>query len=154
MKISTANMPMTAARHSGANRIAAQRRAHGALFEILDAGRQGARAQNHGQVFGLLLGEAPVDYTLIVDLIFDDGDFLNLVVEHDGEIVADVSAGKAGEATATFAGQSETHRRLSVLVAGLVGGAQIAARHCRGARNQIPSLSAIAHRWDPRCGPA
>jgi hypothetical protein len=44
-----------------------------------------------------------------VDLIFNDSDFLNLVVEHDGEIISDVSAGEAGEATAAFAGKCEAN---------------------------------------------
>ena len=50
---------------------------------------------------------------------------------------------KAGETTAALARESETDRRLSVLVAGLVRSAQVAAGHCRCARNQVPGLPTV-----------
>ena len=117
MKISTASMPIMAARTPCADRIGAQRRTDGALFQILDARRQRARAQNHGQIFGLLLGEAAVDAALIVNLFLDDGNFLHLVVEHDRELVADVRAGEGCETPSAFAGQQRSSRWTAIFVA-------------------------------------
>jgi hypothetical protein len=79
MKISTASMPTTAAeRRRGSNPCPAT--VPPSLFQILDARRQRARAQDHGQILGLLLVHAAAaDFSGIADGLFNVGDFLNLL---------------------------------------------------------------------------
>ena len=129
-------MPMTAARTPCANRVGAQRRPHRHFLQILDSRRQRARAQGQRQVLRLLLGEAAGDATLIVNLLLNGRDRFHLVVEHHGQLVADVRAGERCEAPSALAGQAEIHVRPAVLIGAGVGGAQIAAAHGRGAADQ------------------
>ncbi len=47
--------------------------------------------------FDFLLGEAAVDHARVVNRLLDDGHFLHLVVQHDGQVVADVGPVKSVE---------------------------------------------------------
>ena len=129
---------MTAAMTPWLDGIGAQRRSHGALFQIADAGRKRAGAQHHGEVLGLLRGESAGDAAFIVNLLLDGGNFLDLVVEHHGQLLADVGAGEAGEAAPAFAGQQKADGGTAVLVGGGLGGAQVAPGNGRGAGDDVP----------------
>ena len=64
-------------------------------FQVNNLGRH--RFQHKTEVFGLLLSEMPSMRPLVVNPISDDGHALDLVVEHDGQIVADVIPGPFSE---------------------------------------------------------
>jgi hypothetical protein len=86
MKISTATMPMTAARHAGANRIRAQRRPHRALFQILDAAGSAPERRIIDKIFRRLLAHPPAaDRSLIANRFLNVSHFLDFVVEHYGQ---------------------------------------------------------------------
>ena len=108
MKISTAIMPITAARTPARIESAPSDGPTVRSSRYLMLGRQCARAQDHGQILGLLLVHAAAaDLALIANRLLDVRDFLHFVVEHHGEAVADVSGGEVKEALPAFAGQRE-----------------------------------------------
>src|ERR1700733_5986510 len=127
----------------GADRIGAERRPHGALFEILDACRQSTGAQDHGQVLGLLLVHAaPADFTGIADGLFDIGNFLNFVVEHYGQTIAHVRRGEVVEPLPPLARQLEADIGLTILIGARLGIPQVFPAVGGNPRDQIPSLVA------------
>ena len=135
-------MPTIAARTPDLNRVRAQRRPDRPLFQILDPRRQRARAQRHRQVLHLLIGKPAVDDARIADRFLDHRDFLHFVVENHRQIVAHVRRSKGVKLPPAVAGQNEAHRRLAVFVAARLRCAQIASRHRRRPRNQIPVFAA------------
>src|ERR1700686_479807 len=119
MKISTASMPIIAAftpgrieQHAGnrgihslALRIPDERRPHRALFEILNSCRERARAQDHGQILGLLLTHAAAaDFAGVADGLLDVGNFLHLAIEHHAETFAHMRGSETVEALSTLTG--------------------------------------------------
>src|SRR5205807_1043864 len=76
--------------HALPNRIRAERRPDGALFEVNDPCGQRARPQHESEVFGLLLRKAPLDFGAVAEFALDHGSALDLIAEHDGQIVADI----------------------------------------------------------------
>ena len=58
--------------HAVTNRIRAQRRADGALFQILDRCRKRSGTQNQAKIVRFLLAELAFDYAGIVDAAVDD----------------------------------------------------------------------------------
>ncbi len=76
-----------------ADGVGAEGRADRPLLEVLDAGRQGAGLEHDDQVVGLLRREPAADDAAgPVDPGFDDRGRLDLFVEDDGDLLADVRA--------------------------------------------------------------
>lgn len=67
-----------------------RRRSDGALFKIVDTGRQGARVQDHRQVFGSLRVHVAVDFDLISDRLIDARKFPNLAIKNHTQVVLHV----------------------------------------------------------------
>src|SRR5205823_3298800 len=78
-------------------RVAPERRADGALFERRQRCRQRSAAEDQREISGLLRSERPFDHALIVDAALDDRRRLDLVVEDDRDLAADVVAGEFAE---------------------------------------------------------
>ena len=101
MKTTTSTMPTMAADAAGMDRVGAEVGADGALLDDGERRRQRAGAQQQGQLVGLLRGEvAGDDAAAAEDRLADDRRADHLVVEHDGERLADVLAGGGAEARA------------------------------------------------------
>ncbi len=85
----------------------------GALFENGQRRRQRARAQQQRQVVGRLHGEAALDDAgAAEDRLADHRRADHLVVEHDGEGLADILARRVGEAARADRIELEAHHRL------------------------------------------
>ncbi len=106
------------------DRIGAERRTHRTLFKVTNTRRQRARTQDHGQVFGLLLGEGSGDASFVVNLLLNGRNFLNFIVENHGQLIVDVCAGKGCEAASTFTSQEETDGWTLILIPRGLGVAQ------------------------------
>ena len=101
------------------DRVAAERRADGALLEVGDAGRQGARAQHGREVLGLLLAEAALDRCRSSAMRrVDHRRRDHPAVEDDGEAGADVVAGELAEDLGARRGEAELDDRLVELADG------------------------------------
>ncbi len=83
---------------TSANRVGAQRRANGPLFDHSDARGQRAGAQVKRQICRLLVIRRSRDPTLIGDSVFDPRRTQYEIVEHYGEPVVDVCLRKAPKA--------------------------------------------------------
>ena len=70
----------------------------------------------------------------------DVGHFLHFVVEHHGQAVANVSGSEAVEPLPALAGEREADAGLAILIAAGLRIAQIFAAHRRNARHQVPRL--------------
>ena len=67
--------------------------------------RQRARAQDHRQILGLLLGHAAAaDFAGVADRFFNVGNFLHLVVQDHGQALAHVRGSEVEEALPALAG--------------------------------------------------
>ena len=126
------------------NRVSSERRANGALFEVLDGSRQGTGAQDHREILGLLLGERTGDAAGVADGFLDVGDLLHLAVEHDGQRLADVVGGELVEAVTAIAGQGEDHVGTATLFASGLSRAQIAPADGRDAADEVVDVAAFA----------
>jgi hypothetical protein len=93
--------------------------------------RQRAGIEQHGQIVGRLVGHASAgDVALVPDLVVNHRDFLDLVIQHDREILALVCARKLREVIAGCRGQEEVDLRLAgVGVLADAGAANIGAAH-------------------------
>ena len=99
---------------TGLDRVGAQPGADGALLEHGERCRQGAGAQQQGQVLGLVDAEvAGDDAGAAQDRLADLRGADHLVVEHDRQMLADVLAGGVAEALAADGVEAEgDHRRV------------------------------------------
>ena len=78
---------------AGLDRVGAEARADRALFGDVERRRQRAGAQQHGEVVGRLRREVAGDLARAAgDRLLDGRRGDHLVVEHDGEALADVLA--------------------------------------------------------------
>ncbi len=123
--------------HAGADRIGAERRTDGALFEIGQVRRQRARAQLQRQVLRFLVREVAGDAAFIVDARLDDRRRLHAVVEHDAELAADVGLREVAELARALLVQREAHRRTVVLVERRPRVAQVASGDRRHAAHDV-----------------
>src|SRR5678815_5286982 len=128
---------------AGSDRVCPERWPHRSLFQVGNTSRQCARTKNHGEVFGLLIGEPAGDNPAIPDRIVDARHLLDLAVKDDCQAVPDVPGGEFVKTLPTLACKREVHRWLTVVIAAGFGGAQIAACYSRGAGNQVPGLAAL-----------
>src|SRR5579859_226355 len=121
-----------------ADGVNAQRGTDTALFQNLDSRRQRPGFKLDAQIFGALLGEAALDDSLIVNFLFNGGKFDHPVIEHDGQIVANMGAGKVAKAVAAVTVQRETYNGgAGVAFGGGLGVANIASGNHRTAIQHI-----------------
>ena len=107
---------------AGADRVGAEARADRALLDDGQLGRQRAGAQQDGEVVGALHGEAAADLAgAAEDRLADHRRRDHLVVEHDGEGLADILAGDVAELPRAAGRQAEVDHRLvgALIEAGL-----------------------------------
>ena len=81
-----------------ADRVGAEGRADRPFFEVADPGRKRAGLEDDDQVVGLFDREAALDDAAVADAGVDVGGRLDLVVEDDGQVLADVGPGDLLEA--------------------------------------------------------
>ena len=116
--------------YAGADRICAEGRPHRALFQIGDTGRQSTRAENHRQIFRLLVAHAPAaDFAAITNRFLDVRDFLHFVVEHHGKALVHVRRSEIIKTLAAFASKGEAHAGLTVLVTARLSVTQVLTCH-------------------------
>ena len=91
--------PAAMAREPGSDRVGAETGADGAFLDDGQWSRQGAGAQQHGKIVGVLDGEVAADLALATDdRLANDGRADHLAVEHDGERLTDMARADIGEA--------------------------------------------------------
>ena len=135
--------PDDARQQAAPDRIGAQRSAHGALFQVGDAGGQRARLQHQRQVAGPLTREVPGDPAAVRNPALDNRHGVDLVVQHDGHGVAHVGLGVTAEALGAVGLDREIDLRLGVLILPDPRAAQVAPGDDRSARDDVPLLSAL-----------
>ena len=123
----------------------AEGRADGAGFNVGDGGRKRAGAEEQGEVFCLLLGEAAGDLALVADAGLDGGDLANLVFQHDGHGAGGgaggfVLVGVLEEAVAGLGGEGEGDVGAAVDVGGGLGVAEVGAFHFTGALEDVDAV--------------
>ena len=134
----------------GADRVGPQARADGALLEIVERRRQGARPQDQGEVGRLLRRELAAYAPLAAgDRLLDDRDRLHAAVEDDGEVAADVGPGEGREGPRAVPVQGEPDGRPVELVDRRPGVAQVAARDRRRAGHEVEHVRSVADRGVP-----
>ena len=99
---------------AGIDRILAEARTHGALLDDGQFRRQRAGAQQNGEIIRLLDGEIAGNLAGAAGDRAEDARRRNhLVVEHDGEGLADILAGHLAELLAAANVEAEIHHRLA-----------------------------------------
>ena len=111
-----------------ADGVGAERRADRPFLEVSDPGRKRAGLEDDDQVLGLLDREPPLDDAAVGDPGVDVRGRLDLAVEDDGQLFADVLAGDLLEAPWPFGVQGEGDGGVVPLVDGAADHAQVLAR--------------------------
>ncbi len=113
-----------------ADGVGAEGRADRPLLEVLDAGRQRAGLEDDDEVVGFLGREPAADDAALGpgDAVLDDRGRLDLLVEDDGDLLADVGAGDLLEAGAAVGVEGEGDGRAVPLVGHPADGPQVLAR--------------------------
>ncbi len=123
--------------HAGLDRVGAQGWTDCLFAQVVHFRRQRPRAQHQRQVLRLLRREAPEDLSVVGDAAVDPGRGEHLVVEHDGQVAADVLLRQRSEAAGAVVAQREADRRLIVLIQRLPGAAQVATGDRRDAAEDV-----------------
>src|SRR5580704_19623763 len=124
--------------NSGTDRIRPERRSDCPLFQVFDTRGQSTRIQNKRQVLGILFGHpTAADASLVANLRLNHGNFLDLVIQHDRQIVVDVLSGESRKTPSAFPGQDEIDLGPASLVTTDAGLSQIVAGYSRNARNEV-----------------
>ena len=95
--------------HAVANGISAERRTDGALFQILNRSWQSAGTEDLRQFVRRLLRKAAFDHSVVFDFSVDDGRGINVMVENNGELAANVLLGELAKMPCGILGQHEIH---------------------------------------------
>jgi hypothetical protein len=125
------------------NRVCAKRRPDGALLEIRQRRRQGARLQRDDQILHLVAVDA-VDLTVVGDAALDGRRVHHAIVEHDRKTATDVRLREGTEPHGGVLLQGERHGRRVVLVERGLGAAQVAAGDSRDLLNNVEHCPASA----------
>src|SRR6185295_14094335 len=138
------NQPGDARHDALVNRIGAQRGSDGALFQVLDAGRQRTRSQIPRKVHRLLFATEACDAARILDLALNRRDADDLVVQHHCQLIADVGFGVAAEPSAAVLRKIEARLPLAEFILAGTRVAHLAAGDHGRLADDVPLFAVTA----------